>query len=259
MRPLIARLLALFRRRQLDDELSDEMSDHLEISAADAVDRGMSLADARRPAGLRFGGTLQTAEAQRDRQGFPLLESLWQDMRYAVRTLRRTPLFAVTVAATMGLGLGLVGSAFTILNAYLLRPIDLPNPHALYALSWDTETTRRQRFRLADYEALQPEARRFAGVAAAQDVTVMQDAVSTRGLLVTGNYFELLGARPALGRLLRPGDAAARGGAAVVVLSQQTWRSRYGSDPAIVGQLISLGRQRFEVVGVTEPYAYLPG
>jgi putative ABC transport system permease protein len=202
---------------------------------------------------------MQTTRAYRDRQGFLLLESLWQDMRYAVRTLRRAPLFAVTVAATMGLGLGLLGSAFTLLNAYLLKPIDLPNPHALYTLSWDTDTTRRQRFRLADYEALQPEARRFAELAAAQDVTVMQDSISTRGLLVTGNYFELLGARPALGRLLRPDDAAARGGVAVVVLSQQTWRSRYGSDPAIVGQRISLGRQRFEVVGVTEPYAYLPG
>ena len=127
------------------------------------------------------------------------------------------------------------------------------------ALSWDTDTTRRQRFTLADYEALQPEARRLAGVAAAQDVTVMQDTVSTPGLLVTGNYFELLGARPVLGRLLRPDDAAARGGRAVVVLSHQTWRSRYGSDPAIVGQRISLGRQRFEVVGVTEPRAHLPG
>jgi hypothetical protein len=113
MRPLIARLVALFRRRQGDDELADEMSAHLELSTADYVDRGMSLADARRAAALRFGGTLQTAEAYRDRRGFALLESLWQDMRYALRTLRRTPLFAVTVAATMGLGLGLAGSAFT--------------------------------------------------------------------------------------------------------------------------------------------------
>jgi predicted permease len=259
MRPLIARLLALVRRRQLNDELSDEMSAHLEISTADYVDRGMSLADARRAAGLRFGGTLQTAEAYRDQQGFPLLESLWQDLRYAVRILRRAPLFAVTVVATMGLGLGLVGSAFTILNAYLLKPIDLPDPRALYSLSWDTDTTRRHRFRLADYEALQPEARRFAGLAAAQDVTVMQDSVSTGGMLVTGNYFELLGARPSFGRLLRPDDAADRGGMAVVVLSHQAWRSRYGSDPGIVGQRISLGRQRFEVVGVAEPHAFLPG
>ncbi len=186
-------------------------------------------------------------------------DSLFHDIRYAVRALRRTPLFAVTVAATMGLGLGLLGSAFTILNAYMLKPIDLPDPHALYGLSWDTDATRRHRFSLADYEALQPEARRFAGVAASQNVSIMQDAVSTPGLLVTGNYFELLGARPALGRLLRPDDAATRGGAAVVVLSHQAWRARYGSNAAIVGQRIPLGRQSFEVVGVAEPHASLPG
>jgi putative ABC transport system permease protein len=159
----------------------------------------------------------------------------------------------------MGLGLGLVGSAFTLLNAYVFKPIDLPDPHALYAFSWDSDTARRQRFSLADYEALQPDARGFAALAAAQDVTVMEDAIATRGLLVTGNYFTLLGARPALGRLLRPDDTATRGGAAVVVLSHQTWRSRYGSNPAIVGQRISLGRQRFEVVGVVEPHARLSG
>ena len=85
----------------------------------------------------------------------------------------------------------------------------------------------------------------------------MQDAVSTRGLLVTGNYFEMLGARPAVGRLLRRDDAAARGAVPVVVLSHELWRSRCGSDPAIVGQRIALGRQRFEVVGVTEPHAQL--
>jgi hypothetical protein len=89
MRPLIARLLASFRRRQLDDELSDEMSAHLELSTADYADRALSHADADR-ARLRFGGTLQTAEAYGDRQGFPLLESLCQG--YAVRALRRTPL-----------------------------------------------------------------------------------------------------------------------------------------------------------------------
>ena len=188
-----------------------------------------------------------------------VVDSLWLDVRYAVRTLRRSPLFAATVAATMGLGLGLLGSAFTLLNAYLLKPIDLPDPQALYSLSWDTDTTRRQRFTLADYEALQPEARRFAALAATQEVSIMEDAVATRGLLVTGNYFALLGARPALGRLLRADDAAARGGVAVVVLSHQTWRSRYGSDPAIVGRRIPLGRQRFEVVGVAEPHASLRG
>jgi predicted permease len=181
------------------------------------------------------------------------VNSLFQDIRYAVRIVRRQPLFAATVALTLGLGLGLVGSAFTIVNAYLLKPIDLPNPHSLVSLRFDTETTRQQRMRLSDYEALQTEVRPFAAVAGTQDVRVMQDSVVTSGLLVTGNYFEMLGARPARGRLLRPDDAA------VVVLSHETWRARYGSDPTIVGQRIPLGRQRFEVVGITEPFAYLSG
>ena len=185
------------------------------------------------------------------------LHSILQDVRYAVRTFGRTPLFAATVVATMGLALGLVGSAFTLLSAYLIRPVNLPNPRALYALSWDTETTFFERFGLADYEALEPEARRLAGVAATLDAAVMQDAVSIRGLLVTGNYFEMLGARPAIGRLLRREDAAARGAVPVVVLSHELWRSRYGADPTILGQRITLGRQRFEVVGVTEPHAQL--
>lgn len=184
--------------------------------------------------------------------------AIFLDVRYAFRTIRRSPLFAVTVVVTMGLGLGLVGSAFTLLNAYLLKPIDLPDPRALYSVSWDTDSMTRRRFTLADYEALQPEARRIADVAAVQDVSVMEDAVSTRGLLVTGNYFELLGARPALGRLLRPDDGAARGVAPVVVLSLRAWRVRYGSDPAIVGRRIPLGRQRFEVVGVAAADGSLP-
>src|SRR5207249_8781150 len=94
MRPLLARLVALFRRRQLDDELSDEMSAHLELSTADHVARGLSLEDARRAAALRFGGTLQTAEAYRDRQGFPdrkstRLNSSHVSISYAVFCLKK--------------------------------------------------------------------------------------------------------------------------------------------------------------------------
>jgi predicted permease len=186
-------------------------------------------------------------------------DSLLQDIRYAFRTLRRAPLFVVTVAATIGLGLGLLGSAFTLFNAYVLRPVDLPDPYSLYALSWDTDRAPRQRFRLADYEALQPAAQRFVEVAAVLDVMAMEREVTTRGVLVTGNYFDLMGARPAVGRLLRPDDAAARGGRAVVVLSNEIWRGRYGSNPTIVGQLIQLGSRGFEVVGVAAPHSGLSG
>jgi putative ABC transport system permease protein len=188
-----------------------------------------------------------------------LVESVVNDIRYSLRGIRRSPLFAASVAATIGLGLGVLCSAFTILNTYLLRPIDLPDAHQLYSLSWDTETTQRHRFTLADFDNVRRDGSPFSGLVAARDVAIMQDEVSLVGLLVTGNYFQVLGGRPALGRWISPADAAAPGSAPVVVLSDATWRTRYAADPAIVGKAVTLGRQRFDVVGVAPPAFGLRG
>jgi hypothetical protein len=174
---------------------------------------------------------------------------LRQDVRYAVRLLRRRWSFALNVAATIGLGLGLLGSAFTLVNAYLLRPIDLPEPRALYSLGWDSAAVRGERFTLADLDEL----RALSGlkdIAGWREATAMDDGMTVSGILATGNYFPLLGASPLMGRLLVPADASARGAAPVVVLSERTWRARYGADPSIIGRRIPLGRDRFEVVGI---------
>jgi predicted permease len=182
-----------------------------------------------------------------------LLDSVVHDVRNAIRGIRRSPLFAASVAATIGLGLGILCSAFAILNAYILRPIDLPDPHELYSLSWDTETTQRRGFSLDDFDGLRQDAPPFAGLIARHELLVMQDEAPLNGLLVTGNYFQVLGGRPALGRWLAPTDATGPGSAPVVVLSHAAWRTRYGADPSIVGKPIALGRQRFDVVGVAPP------
>lgn len=182
-----------------------------------------------------------------------MIESLVHDVRYAIRGVWRSPLFAASVAATIGLGLGILCSAFTILNTYLLRPIDLPDPHQLYSLSWDTETTQRRRLTLADFDDVRRDAPPFSSLVAGREVLVMQDEAPLVGLLVTGNYFQALGGRPALGRWISPADTTAPGSAPVVVLSDGAWRARYGADPAIVGKAITLGRQRFDVVGVAPP------
>ena len=181
------------------------------------------------------------------------------EIRYALRSLVRAPLFSASVAATIGLGLGVLCSAVTFLNAYVLKPVDLPDPYALYGLSWDTADVRGHGFTLADFEALRDSAPHFSSLAAGQQTWVMQNDALMAGGLVTGNYFATLGATPALGRLLTPADAAAPGDRPVVVLSDHAWRSRYGADANIVGRLIELGRQRFEVVGVTPPRFGLSG
>ena len=172
---------------------------------------------------------------------------------------RRAPLFSASVAATIGLGLGVLCSAVTFLNAYVLKPVDLPDPYALYGLSWNTADVRGHAFTLADVEALRDNAPQFSSLAAGQQTWVMQGDNLMAGGLVTGNYFATLGATPALGRLLTPADATAPGDRPVVVLSDHAWRSRYGADANIVGTLIELGRQRFEVVGVTPPRFGLSG
>jgi predicted permease len=173
--------------------------------------------------------------------------------------MRRAPLFAVSVAATIGLGLGVLCSAFAILNAYVLRPVDLPDARSLYGLSWDTATVQRRGFSLDDFAAISGNAPHFTDLAGAQDVLVMQDDIAVPGLLVTGNYFQLLGAPAAFGRVLMPADATLPGSAPVVVLSDGAWRARYGGDLSIVGKPIMLGRHQFDVVGVMPPGFGLPG
>ena len=143
------------------------------------------------------------------------LDSLILDVRYALRGIRRSPLFSASVAATIGLGLGVLCSALTILNAYVLRPINLPDPEALYALNWDTATVQSRGFRLADFEAASQSPGSPFALAAGQGALVMKDGVSLSGILVSGNYFNVLGTQPILGRLLTPGDAPAPGGNAV--------------------------------------------
>jgi hypothetical protein len=122
VRALLARVIALFRRRQLDAELSDEISAHLEFAAADHVDRGLSEDEARRAAAQRFGGAMQTEEAYRDHQGFPLIESIWQDVRYGARNLRRQLAFTVVSLMVLATVIGLNTSLFTLTAGLLFRP-----------------------------------------------------------------------------------------------------------------------------------------
>src|SRR6185369_7008063 len=117
------RVAGLFGRSRRDRDLDAELESHLQLHIDDNVRAGMTAAEARRQALLKLGGADQTKEISRDRRGLPLIDSLFQDVRYACRGMRRSPLFAASVAATIGLGLGVFTSAFTIFNAYVLRPV----------------------------------------------------------------------------------------------------------------------------------------
>src|SRR5262245_28959919 len=143
---LPARWRSVFRRPAVEAELDAELRFHLERQFDENVTAGMSVTEARASAARSLGGILQIKEHTRDVLGLALIDSFFMDVRYACRAMRDSPLFAAGVAATIGLGLGIVTSAFTILNAYVLTPVDLPKPYQLYALNWDTSSEPRHRF-----------------------------------------------------------------------------------------------------------------
>lgn len=172
-------------------------------------------------------------------------DSLIQDIRYAIRGVRRAPLFSASVAGTIGLGLGILCSAFTIVNAYLFKPIDLTNPHELYALAWDTAAAVPRGFTIEDVNALVTGPSPLSAVAARTSAIAMYNGRPLVGEAVTDNFLNVIGAGMLLGRPLLPEDAPAPGARAVVVLSHEAWRAHFASDPGIVGREITLSGQPF--------------
>jgi predicted permease len=188
------------------------------------------------------------------------VESLAQDVRCACRGARRSPLFAVSVAGTIGIGLGVLCAWFTIVNAYLFKAVRLPQPTELHGLSWDSSVHDRYVLTLAEFEALAADTPVFAQIAAGNSVVAaLPSGQSMAGHLVTGEYFAVLGAPAALGRLLTSADLTASASATVLVLSDAAWRRYFNADPSIVGREIVLAGAPLTVIGVTRPGATLPG
>jgi len=234
--------------------LSDEMSAHLELSTADHVASGLSLEDARRAAELRFGGTLQTAEAYRDRQGFPLLDSLWQDVRYAVRTLRKNPAFTITAAATLALAIGASTVMFSVVNAVLLRPLPYRAPEQL-AMLWTedpTQNLREGRSALSDVEHWRSQSQSFADMATFDTVSTMltgADGVEQIiGASISPNLLPFLDVRPILGRSFSTEEADER--QRLVLISHRFWQARFGGSRDALGATIVLNGLPSQIVGI---------
>jgi predicted permease len=182
-----------------------------------------------------------------------MIDSLRVDVRDALRGFRGNPLFACGVACTIGFGLGFLCAAFTVINGYLLKPLDIRDPHGLYEVSWDTAATRRHVFNVDEFEALVATTGVFRDVMAFAGFQVAHEDGPMDAQMVTGNYFAALGVEPFIGRVLQEDDARQQGERAVVVLSHDAWNVRYDGDPSIIGKSIRLGRGEYTVVGVAQP------
>ena len=250
LRAAAVRVRALVRRRSTDDELDEEMRYHLERDVERRIARGERPADARLAARRAFGNVTALTEQARGASRVEALEQAAQDARYALRVFRGAPRFALTVVLTIGLGLGLVTTAFTIFDAYVLRPLAVRDPRSLYEITLRDRTGRARNATLNEHAALTRANPAFAESFAYRWLMVRRDGEPLMVQAVTGNYFAMLGVPAALGRTIVPADADAAAGTAVIVLSHRAWRTKFGGDSAIVGRRVLLRGRSFEIIGV---------
>jgi predicted permease len=261
LRAFASRLRGLVGKLALDAELDEELQAHLELLTEEHVRRGLPLEEARLAARRDFGGSEQVKEAYRDQRSLPCVEALLQDVRFGLRVLARNPGFTAVAVLTLGLGIGANTAIFSLVNAVLVASLPVRDPDRLVVIeaeSADSETNYS--FSYPMYADLRDRGTAFSAVAgfAGAQVNLSHAGSSEQavGELVTGNYFETLGVRPWLGRLLTPADDRTPGGHPVVVLSHDYWQRRFGAEPAIVGRAIVLNGRPMTVVGVSPPGFY---
>jgi len=183
------------------------------------------------------------------------MDTTWLDIRYALRGFRHAPTFCLTVIATIAIGLGFITALFTVMNAYYFRPVPVRDPQSLYEFFWTDRSGNGYDFTVPEYREFLRENPAFSEAFAYHRVEARSDGRHLSGMLVSGDYFTMLGIGVALGRPLVAADDATPGSQPVVVLNFSTWQNQFASDPAIVGKKVVLRGFPFEVVGVA-PYGF---
>lgn len=253
---LLYRLRAIFRRDAVERELDDELRFHAEQTIGKLVRSGMTRERAARQARLALGGIEQEKELCRDARGTRLIEETWQDLRYAMRGLRASPVFAATAVLTLALATGANVVAFSVLNTVLLRQLPVERPEELVEVTNQTHPPVPA-FSYPDYRDFRDRNRVFSSLAAhrfyAMSLTRNGRGQRLWGYVVTGNYFDTLGEKAFLGRVLQPADDRQDHAGAVAVISYGCWRRRFGADPGVVGSHAVIGGHSYTIVGVARP------
>jgi predicted permease len=247
-------LRTTLRRRQAEDELDDELHYHVEQEVANNIGAGMTPEEARFAAQRLVGPISLYKEECRDARPLGFLEYSLRDLRYAVRTLRHTPLFTTMAIATLALGIGANTTVFTFIENILLRSLPVQDPEALVALNWGDTISMSY----PNYVDLRDGNTAFSNIAA-YCLAPLSISIHTRdnfrvwGYEATGNYFETLGIQPLLGRFFGPAADDKPGGHPVLVISYRLWQSRFDADPNVVGRAVKINGFPFTVIGVASP------
>ena len=258
-RRFVLRLVNVFRSGRREQELARETVAHLSLLEDEYRRRGMSADEARTAARRAFGGIEQMKDRHRDARSFTWLDDARRDLHYSARLLARNPIFALTAALSLAIGIGANATIFTIANALLLRaPAGVADPGRLVDIFHTDEgdTVSEPVSEYASYLELRRRVTTLEGVYAYQlelqpmSLAGAAGAELVHGNIVTSNYFGVLGLRAAAGRLFDSNDSEAPGASPIAVLSHRFWVARFDKDPAIVGRTVTLNRQPFVIVGV---------
>jgi predicted permease len=251
------RLLNFTSRRSSDERLREEMGSHIATQTEENIRAGMTPEEARRHARLKFGAVEAVRENYHVEEGLPFVESLLLDVRYALRVLRKSPVFTVVALLTLMLGIGANVVVFGVLNAVLLHPLDVNDTHNLYQIRHKRWMSGR--LLTTSYPAFEDLRRRnttFSGMAGFYGYSNARlnwrnnAVIKVSGYEVSGNYFDLLGVQPQAGRFFHAADEHGPDSAPYVVLSDALWRSTFHADRGVVGTTVELNKHPFTVVGV---------
>ena len=271
---LVRRIAAWLRRSRLDDELRDELAQHVNWRADALAADGLAPDEARRRAAVEVGNLTRLREEARTMWGFPSIDSIAQDVRYGARQVRRAPVFTLIAVLSLAIGIGAGTAVFSLADAAILRTMAVRDPSALRIIEWTSGPVfpfsslngyARQNaaglgstsFSLAAYQSFHADAARYVDVLGFADLYQVNASIDGRSELATahavsGNYFDVLGVAPAVGRALGAIDDA-RDADPALVISHRLWKSRFGGDPGAVGRIVAVNSVSFTVVGVLPP------
>jgi predicted permease len=251
------RLKSIFRRRTADRELDEELQFHLEHKIEEGIAEGLSPEEARYRALRAMGGVDQQKEEMRDARRIHWLTDFVDDVRYAVRSLRRTPGLTALVVVTIALGIGMTATPLSMLDALVFRPYPVPHPGDVVTLVSTSHDNGFELFSYREYLDIRDRSKSYEGVIANAPLSTVAfgaDRESTPlvrgGMLVSGNYFRALGVEPQVGRGFRPDEDEAPGRDAVMVLSWDFWQREFAGAPSTVGRVVRLNGKDFTVIGV---------
>jgi predicted permease len=242
----------LLHKQRVEGELDAEVRAYAQMVADEREASGASVAEARRSSLAEIGGIENVKQAVREHRAGTGLETLWQDVRYALRQLLRSPAFSLTALLTLTMAIGANVIVFGVLNAVLLNPLPVPQPGQVY--SFQGHNANSFSFSWPDYQDIRDRNRAFSGIALIRLTRVGlgfgDQATPVWGYEVSNNYFETLGVQPSLGRFFTPSNDTKINADPSAVLSYECWKTQFGGDPDIVGKTVRVSKLPFFVIGV---------